>query len=127
MIYLIDQNDDYKDDYSRDEIQKLIDENKIGLNTEIWTESWNKWKKVNETDFNLEKAINVRIKKKRNYLKRDSDSKKAILVGAIWFILGVWITVGSYREASNGGTYYVAWGAIIYGFIKLFKGLANEY
>jgi ribosomal protein L19E len=33
MIYLIDQNEDFTQSYSREEIQNLIDDNKIGLNT----------------------------------------------------------------------------------------------
>ena len=127
MTYLIDQNDDFKESYSKDEIQKLIDENKIGLNTEIWTESWSQWKKIAETDFNLEKAVNVSIKKKRNDLERSSESKKAMLTGGIIFTIGVSITVGTYIGAANGRTYTIAWGAIIYGLIKFFKGLENEF
>jgi hypothetical protein len=127
MIYLIDQNEEFNQSYSKEEIQKLIDENKIGLNTNIWTEQWNKWKLVEDTDFNLQKAINVRISKKRNEYEVNEESKKSILYGALWCIGGLVVTIGSYSSASDGGSYTIAWGAIIFGLIKFFKGLDNSY
>jgi hypothetical protein len=48
-----------------------------------------------------------------------------MLVGALICIVGVVITVGSYMAAGNGGGYVVAWGAIVFGAIRFFKGLAE--
>ena len=42
--------------------------------------------------------------------------------GIIWFVIAVAITFGSYLFASEGGTYYVFWGAMIYGAYRLIKG-----
>ncbi len=127
MIYLIDQNEEFTQSYSREEIQNLIDDNKIGLNTNIWTEQWNKWKQVEDTDFNLQKAIHVRINKKRNEYEVNEESKKAILYGALWCIGGLVVTIGSYSSASDGGSYTIAWGAILFGLFKFLKGLDNSY
>ena len=59
MNFLINQNDQYTQTYTREEVQNLIDEKKIGFNTEIWTEQWGKWKQVKDTDFNLQNAIHI--------------------------------------------------------------------
>jgi hypothetical protein len=126
MNYLIDQNDEFTGNYSREDVQALINENKIGLNTDIWCESWGAWKKVCNTDFNLNNAKDVFIGKKKNKVERSRESKNALFFGAFWCIGGVLVTVVSYNEASGGERYIVAWGAIIYGFVKFFKGLSNE-
>ncbi len=49
--------------------------------------------------------------------------KKNVLWGAIWCIGGTIVTVVTYSIASGGGTYIVAWGAIIFGAIQLIMGL----
>jgi hypothetical protein len=59
MKFLINQNDQFTQSYSRDDIQNLIDEKKIGINTEIWTEEWGQWKQLKDTDFNLQNAIYI--------------------------------------------------------------------
>jgi hypothetical protein len=59
MNFLINQNELNTQSYSRDEVQSLIDEKKIGTNTEIWTEEWGKWKQLSDTDFNLKNAIYI--------------------------------------------------------------------
>jgi len=42
--------------------------------------------------------------------------------GVVWFILALVITFGSYLFTSEGGTYYVFWGAMIYGIYRLIRG-----
>ena len=127
MIYLIDQNEEFTESYSKEEIQNLIDNNKIGLNTNIWTEQWNKWKQVKETDFNLQNATNVRIKKKRNKFEASDESRKDMLLGALYCIGGIIATIISYFEFSKGGEFNLFFVAIFYGLIKFFKGLDNSY
>ncbi len=51
------------------------------------------------------------------------QGKKNILWGAIWCGGGTVVTVVTYSIASGGGTYLVAWGAIIFGAIQLIRGL----
>lgn len=48
----------------------------------------------------------------------DSEMKQ----GVIWFVIALAITFGSYLFASEGGMYYVFWGAMIYGIYRLIKG-----
>lgn len=42
--------------------------------------------------------------------------------GVIWFVIGLAITGGGWIFASEGGTYYVLYGAMIYGVYKLVRG-----
>ena len=48
-------------------------------------------------------------------------------VGGASFIIGTLVTVYTYNSAqSNGGYFYVAWGAIIFGVIRFFTGLSEK-
>jgi hypothetical protein len=41
-------------------------------------------------------------------------------------VVGIVVTAVTYDSASEqGGTYIVAWGPMVYGAIRLFKGLAS--
>ncbi|HTX89994.1 MAG TPA: SH3 domain-containing protein [Anaerolineales bacterium] len=53
-----------------------------------------------------------------------SMGKKNMVYGALWFIGGIIVTVGTYSAAaaSGGGTYFVTWGAIIFGAIQFIQG-----
>ncbi len=46
--------------------------------------------------------------------------------GGLFFIGGFAVTVVTYTNAVNGGTYVIAWGAIIFGAIRFFRGLAEK-
>lgn len=48
----------------------------------------------------------------------DSEMKQ----GIVWFVIALAITFGSYLFASEGETYYVFWGAMIYGIYRLVRG-----
>jgi hypothetical protein len=66
---------------------------------------------------NLQQA---RTKAVRNNAGRD------MLVGAAICVVGIVVTVATYAAASSsrtGGSYFVAWGAIIFGAIQFFRGL----
>jgi hypothetical protein len=52
--------------------------------------------------------------------------QKDMLYGALWCIGGIAVTVGTYSAASGGGTYVIAWGAIVFGAIQFFRGLARS-
>ncbi len=54
----------------------------------------------------------------------DEAAKKNMLYGALWCIGGIVVTIATYSAAaSGGGTYVVAWGAIIFGGIQFIRGL----
>lgn len=74
-----------------------------------------------------EKSASVIV---NNLEKQIEDAKKGrankdMLYGALWCIGGIVVTAVTYSSASGGGTYVVAWGAILFGAIQFFKGLAN--
>jgi hypothetical protein len=48
-----------------------------------------------------------------------------MLRGALTCAAGLIITIWTYNSALNGGTYIVAWGAIIFGAIRFFRGVTN--
>lgn len=58
---------------------------------------------------------------------KKEHGKKDMLYGALWCIGGIVVTVATYSAASGGGTYVVAYGAIIWGAIQFFKGLFNSF
>ena len=45
-----------------------------------------------------------------------------MVIGAVMLIIGLAITFGTMSMASNGGTYLLCWGPIIFGFIRLVTG-----
>lgn len=45
-----------------------------------------------------------------------------ILIGGLICLVGVVITFGSYAAASGGGTYTLAWGAILFGGVQMVMG-----
>src|SRR5262249_10479701 len=54
--------------------------------------------------------------------------KKNMIFGALWCIGGTGVTVGSYLSAaggSGGGSYVIAWGAIVFGAIQFFRGVSQ--
>jgi hypothetical protein len=47
-----------------------------------------------------------------------------MLVGGLWCVGGIVVTWVTYSAASSGGgSYVVAWGAIIFGALRFFRGL----
>jgi len=55
---------------------------------------------------------------------KKEKANKDMLHGALWCVGGIIVTAITYSAASGGGTYIVAWGAILFGAIQFLKGLA---
>jgi hypothetical protein len=75
-----------------------------------------------------EESANVVITKLQEEIitaKKDNGHKD-MLVGALWCVGGIVVTAVTYSAASGGGTYVVAYGAIIFGAIQFFRGLINS-
>lgn len=56
-------------------------------------------------------------------------AKTRMLHGALWCFGGILVTVLSYASAASspfGGTYIVAWGAILFGAVRFFQGLSGR-
>jgi hypothetical protein len=54
-----------------------------------------------------------------------AKAKRNMIVGGLWCVGGTIVTVLTYAAAQEGGTYTIAWGAIIFGGIQFFRGLAE--
>ena len=50
-------------------------------------------------------------------------AQEMMMKGALWCIGGIVVTFGTYSLASGGGTYIIAWGAIVFGAVKFVRGL----
>lgn len=58
--------------------------------------------------------------------ERSSRKSGDLVIGGLLFGLGLLVTVGTYGSASeSGGTYVVAYGPMIVGAIRIFRGLAT--
>jgi hypothetical protein len=58
---------------------------------------------------------------------RNESGSGDMLVGGLICAVGILITAASYGSAAGGGgTYVVAWGAILFGAIKFLKGVAGR-
>jgi hypothetical protein len=65
-------------------------------------------------------------------IERADDARRAyanrqLLTGAIVFAIGLVVTLVTYSSASSGrggGTYIVAWGPMVFGGLRMFRGLA---
>ena len=92
---------------------------------------YNKKKSIEETKTALienglrAEDADVVIANLQNQYKQEKReaSNKNMLYGALWCVGGLLVTILTYSAASDGGTYVVAWGAVIFGAIQFFKGL----
>ncbi|HEX2618173.1 MAG TPA: hypothetical protein VHL57_11565 [Flavobacteriales bacterium] len=57
--------------------------------------------------------------------EREQQARKDMLIGGIILVIGIAVTVITHYNASGGGSYVVAWGAIIFGAIRFFSGMAK--
>lgn len=54
-----------------------------------------------------------------------TEARKRMFIGAVWCAGGIVVTFVTYLAAASGpfgGTYVVAWGAIVWGAIRFFQG-----
>ena len=57
-------------------------------------------------------------------IEKNYDSE--MLTGGAIAIIGILVTAMTYSNALSGGTYVIAWGAIIFGGIRFFSGVSNK-
>jgi hypothetical protein len=56
-----------------------------------------------------------------------NEGSSDMLIGALWCIGGIVFTAVTYNAVKEtGGTYFVAWGAIVYGGWQFLKGLFSS-
>ncbi len=56
---------------------------------------------------------------------QEQNGSSDLFWGAFWCLGGIAVTVLTYSAAENGGTFIIAYGAIITGAIQFLKGLFN--
>jgi hypothetical protein len=56
---------------------------------------------------------------------RKDAAQGMMMKGALWCIGGLIVTLGTYTLAAPGGTYIVAWGAMLFGGIQFVRGLVQ--
>jgi hypothetical protein len=55
----------------------------------------------------------------------EKHASRQMKTGAAWAVGGVLVTLATLSAvAQSGGTYFVAWGAMLFGAIRFFRGLA---
>ena len=68
------------------------------------------------------RTIVNQMQEAKNKAYRD-EATKQMAIGAIICIIGIAVTWGTYSAAAGGGTYVVAWGAIVFGGWRFLRGM----
>lgn len=97
--------------------------NKIEFTTEVPTPSV---KSENGHSSHVSKSTKDASSRANSHQEAGKDGGGDLLIGAIFLIGGIIVTAVSYSDAKPGGTYVVTYGAIIYGIIKIFMGIAKS-
>lgn len=79
---------------------------------------------VRATAADIEQYIHALYEEVKPYKEA---AKRSVMAGIAWLIGGLAVTFGSYITAVNsgGGTYFITWGAIIFGGIQAIRSFSN--
>ena len=89
---------------------------------EVVKEEDKSWVKIRDLK-GSEGFIEGNTKIKQRPIINKNTGKKNMLYGTLWFVGGLVVTVGTLSAASGGGTYIIAWGALLFGGIQFVQGL----
>jgi hypothetical protein len=83
------------------------------------------WSDVDAEEYvtKIERAVNDHRDKPAGRQALARAYARHMLYGVLWAAGGITVTVITLAASANGGTYIVAWGAIIFGIIDFFRGL----
>jgi len=70
------------------------------------------------------KIIIEKLEEASTKLKNTYDSE--MLTGGLVFFIGVFVTLATLNNAINGGSYIIAWGAILFGGFRFYNGAKNK-
>ena len=117
------------------EVQKSIDElsdavvtkladgkSKETIVKELVQQDWPE-DSANQFVDNIEQAINDIDESAEDRKELASECARHMVYGVLWAVGGTLVTVATYEAASEGETYVVAWGAILFGIFDFFRGL----
>ena len=89
---------------------------------EVVKEEDKSWVKIRDLK-GSEGFIEGNTKIKKLPVINKNTGKRNMLYGTLWFVGGLVVTVGTLSAASGGGTYIIAWGALLFGGIQFVQGL----
>lgn len=128
--------DDIKTDQRQRNIEKAQDEASEAFIHSIWTYAFDE-KKNGTSNAEIVKGLMEKgldephsaliVKTLESRAKEIlAAHDKEILYGGIICLVGLVVTIWTYTSTLNGGTYFVAWGAIIFGAIRFFRGGSDK-
>jgi hypothetical protein len=107
-------------------VVKCYHKNDVFHMTEHVSQNDSAWIKVRDEAGNegfIDGETQIRVDEEAEPASKESGQKN-MLVGALWCIGGIVVTAVTYSNAStSGGTYFVAWGPVLFGGIQFLKGL----
>lgn len=106
--------------------QKLQRNSKIYLTnvSRIGDQDWVQVRDMNGAEGYISGRTRLRVVQQ----KSKALGRKNMITGALWCIGGIVVTIATYGAASSGGgTYIVAWGAILYGAVQLVTGIYQYF
>jgi hypothetical protein len=96
--------------------------NKKEIVKELVKQGWSR-ETANEFVAGAEQAVKEYKRSPEGRRVLAEKHKKRMIRGLLWTIAGIVITALTYTAASEGGTYFICWGAILLGFIDFLVGL----
>jgi len=95
-----------------------------GSNQQQTTENRSYYSNARATAIDIENYIHSLFEEVKPYKEA---AKKSAFIGMAWLIGGILVTFGSYAAtvSNGGGTYFVAWGAILFGGIQAVRSFFN--
>jgi len=75
-----------------------------------------------------EGSVDRYFKDKKHSLIKEAEAlaEGEMRQGIVWFIIALAITGGTWLFASEGGTYFILWGPMIYGIYRLIRGFGYK-
>lgn len=113
------------DPIKKREVDLILNDKKVNNSTPSSTVKTNNVTENDEVKFtaqSIEYAIHMLHKEAKPY---KAAALKALLKGLAWLIGGILVTFFSYQAAAGGGTYFVMYGAVIFGGIQAIRGLIS--
>jgi len=78
---------------------------------------------VDDIDEELKRCVEEYKRTPEGRQAMAAQYKRRMLFGFLWAAGGTAVTVGTYEAAGEGGVFFIAWGAIIFGIIDFLRGL----
>jgi len=126
----------YKAEEHQRHLQNIQESKAQEFTSSIWTYCFEAKAEGKTNDEIFQGLINLGLDDEQSSFVINSLEERAIeyekaydnemLTGGAICAIGIILTVITYSSALNGGTYVIAWGAIIFGAIRFLKGINNK-